>query len=123
MTPASDVKSDAFRNMLAGFLIGSFVGTIPFLFFKDIPTSNKEIVTYIIGQLSGMATTALAFYFTTKAGDQALEIKRAENTKAAFEAVAVAAASPGPNKDAGQAADAVADAAADKADEIKGDKL
>lgn len=35
------------------------------LFFNEIPSSNKETLTYAMGQLSGMVTTALAFYFST----------------------------------------------------------
>lgn len=115
---------DRFRNALAFMLIGAFVGVIPFLIFKTIPADNKETVVYVIGQLSGMATTALAFYFTNKVGADALDAKRAETTGKAFEAVTAAATAGTPTGSgaaASRAADEVADAAKDKADEI-GDK-
>lgn len=111
---------DRFRNALAFMLIGAFVGVIPFLIFKTIPSGNKETVVYIIGQLSGMATTALAFYFTNKVGADALDAKRAETTGKAFEAVTAAAAAGSPTGSASRAADEVASAAQDKANEIGG---
>jgi hypothetical protein len=110
---------DRFRNLLAFFLISAFVSALPALIFKDIPDKNKDIITYMVGQLSGMATMALGFYFTNKMGQDALDTKRAENTGKLADAV-VAAASSTPSADnAGKAADAVADAAVERADEIK----
>lgn len=115
---------DQFRNWLAFFLISSFVGTLPLLIYRSIPNDSKEIIVYMIGQLSGMATTALGFYFTNKHGAEALDAKRAETTKSAFEAMAETAklASPsvqtGSGGDAPAAAQVVADAAQDKADVI-----
>jgi hypothetical protein len=112
-------NTDRFRNFLAFFLISAFVSVLPLLIFKDIPKENKEIIVYIIGQLSGMATTALGLYFVQKQGAEALDAKRAETTKSAFEAVtATAQASTAASGDATKAADAVADAAAKKADDI-----
>lgn len=78
------------RNLLAFFLVGAFVGVIPFLLFKSISAENKEILVYMIGQLSGMATTALGFYFVNKVGQDALDAKRTENTGKMAEAVTTA---------------------------------
>lgn len=86
-------EPDRFRNLLAFCLVGAFVAVLPFLIFKDIPTSNKDIITYMVGQLSGMATTALGFYFVNKVGADALEAKKADNTAKAFDAIAAAQAS------------------------------
>lgn len=114
------VDADRFRNLLAFFLISAFVVTLPLLIFKDIPQENREIVVYMVGQLSGMATMALGFYFTQKAGQDALDNKRAENTGKLADAV-VAAANAAPIAEAPiKAAEAVADAAQAKADEIRG---
>ena len=119
-TPASTSTIDKFRNFIACAVIGAFVGALVTLIFREIPTTNREIIVYMVGQLSGMATTALAFYFTNKAGQDALDSKRADNTGKLADAV-VAAANSVPTGDvAGKAADAVAGAAADKADEITG---
>lgn len=117
--------TDRFRNFLAFFLISAFIGMLPVLIFYPMPDGNKEVIVYIIGQLSGMATTALAFYFTQKAGQDALDAKRTDNTAKALDAMKAVAENTGtsstpPEVAAGQAADKVADAAADKAQEIKG---
>jgi hypothetical protein len=75
------------RNLLAFMLTGAFVSTIPLFVFKTIPEANEQVVTYMVGQLSGMALMALGFYFVNKVGQDALDAKRTENTKAAFEAI------------------------------------
>lgn len=110
------------RNRLSGFLVVSFVGVLPFLLFKTIPTENEQIITYMVGQLSGMATTALGFYFVNKVGQDAIDAAKADNTGKMADAVIAAAqaASPSSNE-AGQAAEQVADAAATEADKIKGE--
>jgi hypothetical protein len=113
---------DRFRNALAFALIIAFIAMVPMFLFKPLPTENKEIIVYMVGQLSGMATTALGFYFVTKAGQDALDTKRADNTgKLADAVVAAANATPG-NDGAVKAADEVADAAVDRADQIKGEQ-
>ncbi len=89
---SNKIKNDWFRNALAFFLITAFIMTLPLLIFKIVPTGNKDTITYILGQLSGMATTCLAFYFTQKAGQDALDAKRADTTAKAFEAVSAAVA-------------------------------
>lgn len=113
---------DRFRNLLAFFLITAFVAMLPALIIWAIPETNKDIVTYMVGQLSGMAATAIAFYFTLKAGQDALDAKRAETTgKMAEAVVAAAAATPAaPDTGAAAGAEAVADAAADRAAEFGG---
>lgn len=116
----SGSNPDQFRNLLAFFLVGAFISVLPLLVFRTIPTDNKEVIVYMIGQLSGMATMALGFYFTNKAGADALDAKRAETTGKMAEAITAAANSTPLGGDAGKAVDEVADAAADKADEIKG---
>lgn len=113
---------DRFRNLLAFFLVGAFVSTLPMLIFKDIPASNKDIIVYMVGQLSGMATLALGFYFVQKAGQDALDAKRAETTGKMADAITATANSTTAGGDtASKAADEVAIAAADRAEQIKGD--
>lgn len=83
------------RNRLAFFLVIAFVSSLPFLLFKVIPTENKEIIVYILGQLSGMATTALGFYFVNKVGQDAADAKRADNTGKALDAITTVAQNTG----------------------------
>lgn len=124
--------TDRVRNTIAIALILAFVGTIPLLVWKTIPGGNKETIVYIIGQLSGMATTALAFYFTTKVGQEqqehkklVVDEKRAEASgKMADAIVAAAGAGTSTSTDAThaaeQAAEETAQAATDKAEEFRG---
>lgn len=104
------------RNLLAFLLVGAFIFIVPALFFFVIPAENKEIVTYMVGQLSGMALTALGFYFVNKVGQDALDAKRTDNTAKALETIRAVTAAP---KDAEEAADTVAEAAVDEANAIK----
>ncbi len=118
MTASAQQWIDRTRNALAFFLIGSFVGAIVTMTFRSIPSDNKDLLTYMVGQLSGMATMALGFYFTKGAGQDALDAKKSENTGKLADAVVAAA--KGPSSDTtNAAADAVAGAAVDKAEEIK----
>lgn len=122
-------KTEGMRNVLAFLLVGAFIAMLPALFMWAIPANNKDIVTYMVGQLSGMALTVLGFFFVNKVGQDAVDAKRADNTHAAFEAIKAATTSwpseavvsPG-SSEASQAADDVADAAVDKADQIRAGK-
>jgi hypothetical protein len=108
------------RNLLSFSLVGSFIWCIPLFAFKAIPTDNKDIIVYMVGQLSGMALTALGFYFVNKVGQDALDAKRTENTTKALEAIKATAQATGTSEAAADAAEQTAEAAVDKAAEIKG---
>lgn len=107
------------RGRLAFMLAGAFVVTIPLFVFKAIPDANEQIVTYMVGQLSGMALMALGFYFVNKVGQDALDAAKTNNTGKMADAV-IAAAKAGTTDKVKSAADDVADAAVEKADEFKG---
>jgi len=51
--------------ILTFIVLGAFVGTLAALFFVGVPVSNRDIVVYMIGQLSGGLTSALAFWLGT----------------------------------------------------------
>lgn len=51
--------------VLTFVLLGAFVGTLSALFAIGVPVSNRDIVVYMIGQLSGGLTSALAFWLGT----------------------------------------------------------
>ena len=57
------LSNDKFRSQLTFFLAGAFVGIIPLFIFWGMPKTSENIVTYMVGQLSGMATMALSYYF------------------------------------------------------------
>ena len=110
------------RNLLAFLLVGAFVSTIPMFVFKSIPEANEQVVTYMVGQLSGMALMALGFYFVNKVGQDALDATRADNTGKMAEAVTTALKATTTEgeipKDAKEAAEQVAGAASDAKDKI-----
>lgn len=68
------------RNLLAFLLVMAFISVLPVFTWKQIPEQNEQIITYMVGQLSGMALTALGFYFVNKAGQDAVDAKKTENT-------------------------------------------
>ena len=119
-TPVDQIEF--MRNLLAFLCVAAFISVLPVFTFIVIPPPNKEVITYMVGQLSGMATTCLGFYFVNKVGQDALDATRAENTGKMAEAVTTALTkATEPAADAVAAADETAQAAVDKADEIKGD--
>lgn len=94
------------RNLLAFLLVGAFISCLPVFCFREIPIGNKDIVTYMVGQLSGMALTALGFYFVNKVGADAVEAKRldvdakrAENTGKMADAITATAGAAKPVDD------------------------
>lgn len=89
------------RNRIAVFVVGAFVGALVSFTFKAIPAENKDIITYMVGQLSGMATMALGFYFVNKIGQDAADAKRADNTGKALEAITTVAQNAGGTADPG----------------------
>lgn len=88
-------RIERIRNLLALFLVGAFVGALMAFTFKNIPDANKDIITYMVGQLSGMATLALGFYFVNKVGQDALDAAKTENSAKAFEAITATAKAGG----------------------------
>jgi len=118
-------KIEGMRNLLAFLLVGAFIMAMGALFLIAIPDKNEQLLTYMLGQLSGMALTALGFYFVNKVGQDAVDAKRVDNTSKALDAIASAQHSIPPSlldDEAGAAADQVADAAKDEASEIKSKK-
>lgn len=112
---------DRQRFILAAVLTVSFIGAVIVLFWKGVPESNKDLINYMLGQLSGMVTMALGLYFLNKAGQDAADEKKTENTGKMADAI-TAAAQAGTSSDlrevATKAADKVADAAVDAAEEV-----
>jgi len=68
--------------LLTSFVVGTFASTLVLLMLFDVPATNRDIVVYMIGQLSGGFTTSLAFWFGTtrnsgKKDDNAAAISKA----------------------------------------------
>lgn len=112
---------DRQRFYLAACLTIAFISAVGALFWKGIPTDNKDLVNYMLGQLSGMTTMALGLYFLNKAGQDAADDKKTENTGKMADAITAAAnagTSPDLKAAATKAADKVADAAVVAAEEV-----
>lgn len=64
------MKVSYFRNAITAFIVGSFVGAIVMLFNRSYPAENSDLLTYMLGQLSGFAGATIAFYFSTTLGGE-----------------------------------------------------
>lgn len=60
-------KSDIIGGVLAGALVSAFIGAIIMLSWRDIPKSNEQLLTYMLGQLSGFVAAAVGVYFSRRA--------------------------------------------------------
>lgn len=78
------------RDAIGMGLLTAFIGALFILFFKTIPSTNEQIITYMIGQLSGFVGGVVSLHYVTKAGERELETQRADNTAAAFKAIEAA---------------------------------
>lgn len=90
---------DAFRDRITLFLVGSFVGALALMIFWGMPVTSKDIVTYMVGQLSGMTLMGLGYYFTKGAGEDAANAQKSENSGKAFDAIAATAKAATPEPD------------------------
>ena len=60
---------------LTWFLVGSFIGTLVALFALPVPPTNRDIVVYMVGQLSGFTAAAVAFWLgTTRSSEHKTEL-------------------------------------------------
>lgn len=61
--------------LLTCFVVGAFTTTLILLLKFDVPSTNRDIIVYMIGQLSGGFTSALAFWLgTTKESGRKTEL-------------------------------------------------
>jgi hypothetical protein len=56
--------------LLTCFVVGCFAATLVLLLKFDVPATNRDIVVYMIGQLSGGFTSALAFWLGAIRGSE-----------------------------------------------------
>jgi drug/metabolite transporter (DMT)-like permease len=59
------MKRDLMRGGLAWALLAGLFAAGWQLLGHEVPQSNRDMVIYMLGQLSGFVGTALAFYFST----------------------------------------------------------
>jgi len=111
------------RDAIGIAMIAAFISMLFMLVYKSIPSSNEQLIVYMLGQLSGFVSAVVALHYVQKAGEKELDAARVDNTAKAFDAIKAAQESiPVVNGvDAADAADQVADAAVDEAKAIKKD--
>lgn len=84
------------RDVIGIFLVLAFIGAMVALLWHEIPHNNEQLLSYMLGQLSGFVAGVVAYHYITKAGDKELEQLRSENTGKAFEALKAAATGSAP---------------------------
>ena len=72
-----NISNMNFRDWLAMFLVTAFVATLFYCLRFVLPEQNKDLTTYMLGQLSGFVGTAIALYFGASQSDE----KRAETDR------------------------------------------
>jgi len=50
---------------LTWLIVAGFTTVMALLFLKDVPSANRDIIVYMVGQLSGFAGAVVAFWFGT----------------------------------------------------------
>jgi uncharacterized membrane protein YqjE len=64
------MKRDLMRGGLAVSLLAAFTLALFALFRWEVPDANRDLVNFMLGQLSIMATGAIGFYFYTSKSSQ-----------------------------------------------------
>lgn len=80
------------RDAIGASLIGGFVAALFVLFWKAVPPQNEQLITYMLGQLSGFAAGIVAYHYATNAQSQEATL----NTGHAFRAIEAAAKAGSP---------------------------
>lgn len=62
------MKTETMRNVLGGFIAGSFASSLAALYLLPIPAANKDLIVFMLGQLSGFMGAVMAFHFGTSKG-------------------------------------------------------
>lgn len=85
----------AIANLIGLGLIAAFIGALIMLCWRAIPPSNEQLITYMLGQLSGMALGVVSYHYAMNAGQALSDAKKTQNTGKAFEAITAVAATAG----------------------------
>lgn len=56
-----------FRDLLGGFIIAGFVGSMIALFFLPVPEKNHDLIVFMLGQLSGFTGAVIGYHYHTNA--------------------------------------------------------
>ena len=68
------------RGALAFALVGAFMVALSWLIRYEIPPTNEQLVTFMLGQLSGFTAAAIAYYLgTSKSSSDKTEMMRKQD--------------------------------------------
>lgn len=59
------------RAILSFAVVSGFLLAVAVLFYRGIPTENEQLLSYMLGQLSGFVGALVAFYFGSSHGSEA----------------------------------------------------
>lgn len=62
------MNKEVVRTLLGGWFAGSFIGALAALYVFPIPAENKDLIVFMLGQLSGFTGAVVAFNFGTSRG-------------------------------------------------------
>lgn len=62
------MNRDTIRNLLSGFIAGSFMSAVAALYVFPIPATNKDLIVFMLGQTAGFMGAVMAFHFGTSKG-------------------------------------------------------
>lgn len=62
------MPKEAMRGFLAVALLACFMLALAWLMRAPVPEPNRDLVTYMLGQVSGFASACVVFYFGTTKG-------------------------------------------------------
>lgn len=79
------------RDWIGVAIIFAFVAALQLLFWVTIPTENEQLITYMLGQLSGFVAAIVGYHYVTSKSDE----DKTANTGKAFDAIRAAAESGG----------------------------
>ena len=88
-----DAAASSHRDILGPVLVAGFMLALGLLFLFAVPESNEQLVTYMLGQLSGFVGAVVAFRF----GRNRLNEQATANTGEAFRAIKAAAEAGNPS--------------------------
>lgn len=60
-------QHSVFRNVLGAILVCAFIGAIIVLFIRPYPGENSDLLTYMLGQLSGFAGGIVSYHYASTA--------------------------------------------------------
>lgn len=80
----------ALRDVFGIIIILAFAAVVLALFVFTIPEENKDIVNFMLGQLSALAGAVIGYHYTKSKGDE----DKTTNTGKAFDAIQAVANKP-----------------------------